>query len=205
MPLAHLLLARQVGHKFRAGVIGVCDAEGVPGDLATLQAHHTFGDIDFSELRTQTLAGGGGDDSDEEEDESEDDEDGSEDDEEDEEAPEQGKLLRFSRFVVVPGEEVERHVDDVLWAVEKHWKLQRPGALISISGGFKSDDMHPLLAQILTRGLNQTIDQTDGWVVTSGMSVGVNRLFGTGLCASGELAPCIGVASWSACCARRPA
>ena len=104
--------------------------------------------------------------------------------------------MRFSRFVIVPGAEVEKYTDDVLWLIEHQWRVQRPGALISISGGMKTDDVNPFLAQILARGLKAAVDQTDGWVISSGVNSGVNRLFGTGL--NGGTAPLFGIPAWAA-------
>ena len=56
----------------------------------------------------------------------------------------------------------------------------------------------PLLQQILCGGLNAAVDQIDGWVLSTGVDAGSNRLFGTGLRAAGLLAPCIGVTAWQA-------
>ena len=113
--------------------------------------------------------------------------------------------MKASHFLVVPGvsvlEQGKQVREDVLWVLEHQWGLRQPGAVFSISGGMSDGDneLHPLLSQVLTFGINAAVHQTGGWVISAGLDTGVNRLVATGLRAAGETAPCIGIAAWSAC------
>ena len=207
-----------LSQQFCSKLVGVTEEEGGVGDLFELQrlGEHSrspaaFGSIDFAKLRTQTVFGGDASDDDDDDDDDDDsdangEEDGSGEEEDakedaDDEGGQQGgneqaSTARYARFAVVPK---DAPLASVLWLMEHHWGLVRPGSLISISGGVELDGLHPLLAQILTRGLNAAVDQTDGWVLSTGLDTSVSRLFGTGMRASGETAPCIGIAAWSAC------
>lgn len=151
----------------------------VEGDLGSVTT--CFGQIDFSELRTLALFDAAGGEDDEESDASENEDNANDDDEdaedaEDDEADDgdeghhaQGVLGKHSQFVLTPcWTQQNMHTSlgdgpDLLWVLEQHWEIQRPGCIFSIAGGQRTD-VHPILGQILTRGLNMAVDQTDGWV-----------------------------------------
>jgi hypothetical protein len=153
----------RVVRAFCSRLKGVCTEDDEEGDLTVLRdpknhVRGSFGQVDLTDLRTQALFAGGDNEDEEDEDESGSDDDGDDENDDgdgDEDAEtDHGKLMRLSRYVVVPGAGYD--VADILWLLEHHWNLQRPGALLSISGGMKTDDMHPLLAQVAPRPLRTT-------------------------------------------------
>ena len=60
--------------------------------------------------------------------------------------------------------------------LEHQWGLRQPGAVFSISGGMSDGDneLHPLLSQVLTFGINAVVHQTGGWAIAG--LIRVNRL-----------------------------
>ena len=125
---------RSMKEAFARGVRGVGTRRYPRGDL--LDVTRCFGQIDFSDLRTQSLyAEIEDDDDDDSEDGDEENEDG-DDDEDDDDAEEDSKVFGHTRFAVAPSGVT---VADVLVALEHHWKLQRPGGFFSICGGMRTE------------------------------------------------------------------
>ena len=125
----------RVARVWMQSLTGVVDEGETEGDLLRLRPSATlkssFGRIDFSELRTQTLFGGVDDDDDDDDDDDSangsENEESMEDDEEESKQGDEGKVMRFSKFAVVPADAAENHTDEVLWMLENHWGLVKPG------------------------------------------------------------------------------
>ena len=131
----------RVANGIRRNLVGVVGARG-EGDLfklATAANREPFGQIDMSDLRTQALFAGDDDDDDDGsgsdggDDDGDGDEDNDEEDEEGENATED-KLLGLAKVAVIP-RSAAQNTDDVMWLIEQHWGMQRPGALFGLSGG----------------------------------------------------------------------
>jgi hypothetical protein len=121
------------------------ELRGVQEELSDLP--RCFGQLDFTELRTQIFEGN--DDNDDSQSGSEDDDDEEEEEDDDDEGheEEESKIFGHTKFAVVPP---RIEPADALWTLQHTWKLHRPGAIFSICGDMRQQ-IHPLLQQVILR------------------------------------------------------
>ena len=79
---------------------------------------------------------------------------------------------------------------------ERVWRLKRPKLLISVCGSSEDCDIQMQDRQALLSGVMQLANETDAWIVTNGLDVGVSKLIGQAKQSSELKSPLIGIVPW---------
>nr|XP_014345762.1 PREDICTED: transient receptor potential cation channel subfamily M member 2 [Latimeria chalumnae] len=105
-----------------------------------------------------------------------------------------GKYVRVS---------TETHPHILYELMTKHWGLNIPNLLISVTGGAKNFSMKPRLKDIFRRGLIKAAQSTGAWIITGGSNAGVMKHVGKairdytmGSCSKDGKIVAIGIATW---------
>ncbi|ESO93554.1 hypothetical protein LOTGIDRAFT_161660 [Lottia gigantea] len=85
------------------------------------------------------------------------------------------QVAKFVRVGDCEEGEVKRILDNLLI---KHWNLQKPNLLISVTGGAKNFDMKARLKEVFRRGLQKAAESTGAWIITGGSNAGVMKYVG---------------------------